>query len=136
MSTDSPFDQTRVAGPRKSNETRLREQAPPAAKPEERFAWQDESPGLSGVLSIAGASSNTGKTTLVEASTRILRQLGHRVCALKVTRTHIGGCPRENDGCGTCDSLVQPFEIIEDRARLDVRGKDTGRYFGAGADQV
>ena len=53
-----------------------------------------------------------------------------------MTRTHIDTCPRNNDGCGVCDDLNQPFRIIRDMKELDVAGKDTGRYLAAGAAEV
>lgn len=88
------------------------------------------------VIAVTGASSNAGKTHLAENLIRRLSARGHAVAALKITRTHVGHCPREADACGACDSLDAPFRIITDAARIDVPGKDTGRYVAAGARQV
>lgn len=109
---------------------------PPASRPAERVAVRDHLPGVPGVVAITGTASNAGKTWLAE---RVLEAAGRRgvpTTALKVTRTHVDTCPRENDGCGVCDDLTAPFEFIEDPAVLGARGKDTGRYVEAGATLV
>ncbi len=110
--------------------------APPPSDPALRVSTSSRRPDLPLVLSVTGASSNAGKTHLMERAIRYFRGAGRPVAALKVTRTHIGSCPRENDACTTCDDLVHPFELVEDRTQLDVTGKDTGRYVAAGAHQV
>ncbi len=110
--------------------------APPPSDPALRIPTLTRRPDLPLVLSITGASSNAGKTQLMELAIRHFSDRGRPVTALKVTRTHIGSCPRENDTCTTCDDLVHPFELVEDLAQLDVTKKDTGRYVAAGADQV
>lgn len=107
-----------------------------AANHDERFDVKDAAPGIAGVVSITGASSNSGKTGAAVRSIRALKELGHQVTALKITRTHTTRCPRENDDCGVCESLEDDYEIVTAIDRLDVRGKDTGRYVEAGADQV
>lgn len=123
--------------PRKSGEAALDAAPHRPALPGERILWRDVRPDLRAVISVTGSSSNAGKTWIVERIISRLKAAGLMAAALKVTRTHIGAaCPRANDSCGTCDSLDRPFELITDRARLDVRGKDTGRYYAAGADQV
>jgi hypothetical protein len=109
---------------------------PRPSRVEERVDPRAVAKALRWVISVSGSSSNAGKTHLTEDLVRFCKASGRRVTALKVTRTHVGHCPRENDGCGTCESLETPFELIEDRTRLDVKGKDTGRYLRAGADQV
>ncbi|HGY92066.1 MAG TPA: hypothetical protein ENK43_12925 [Planctomycetes bacterium] len=110
--------------------------APPPSDPALRIATFARRPDLPLVISITGASSNTGKTQLMERAIRHFRKRQWPVTALKVTRTHIGSCPRKNDACTTCDDLVHPFELVENILQLDVNGKDTGRYLAAGADQV
>lgn len=123
--------------PRKSGEAALDAAPHRPALPGERILWRDVRPDLRAVISVTGSSSNAGKTWIVEKVISRLKAAGVSAAALKVTRTHVGAaCPRANDSCGTCDSLDRPFELITDRARLDVRGKDTGRYYAAGADQV
>jgi molybdopterin-guanine dinucleotide biosynthesis protein len=93
-------------------------------------------PPIMATVSICGAASNAGKTWLCEEVLRGLRAQGRRTLALKITRTHLGACPRGIDTCGTCDSLAGDWELVRERERLDVPRKDTGRYFAAGADHV
>lgn len=93
-------------------------------------------PDLRAVIAITGAASRAGKTTAMEALIPILRHRGHRVTALKVTRTHIGDCPRMHPTCTTCNDLAAPFQLITDEKRIQMPGKDTGRYSAAGAEQV
>lgn len=88
------------------------------------------------VVAVTGAASNAGKTTAVETLIALLQKRGHRVTALKVTRTHEGNCPRRHPTCTTCEDLTGPFELITDPGRIQTPGKDTGRYVAAGADQV
>jgi molybdopterin-guanine dinucleotide biosynthesis protein len=113
-----------------------RSAAPRPSAPGERIQVAREFPQIAAVVSVCGAASNAGKTWLCEQILRGLCADGRRTLALKVTRTHLGDCPRGVTGCGTCDSLEGAFEIVRDPARLDVRGKDTGRYCEAGADRV
>jgi hypothetical protein len=109
---------------------------PLPSRPEERRRIRDLAPGLFASVCIAGSSSNAGKTWLCERVIEALKRAGETVAALKVTRTHEARCPRENDSCGVCDGLEQPWRVIVDRPSLDVPRKDTGRYFAAGADHV
>jgi molybdopterin-guanine dinucleotide biosynthesis protein len=109
---------------------------PEPSKPGDRIDLRTRFPGILATVSICGAASNAGKTWLCESVLRGLRAEGRRTLALKVTRTHHGDCPRGIDTCGTCDSLKGDFEIVRDRSLLDAPRKDTGRYFGAGADRV
>jgi hypothetical protein len=102
----------------------------------ERIDVRAAFPGIAATVSICGAASNAGKTWLCESVLRDLRAEGRPTVALKVTRTHLGDCPRGIEACGTCDSLAADFELVRERARLDVPRKDTGRYFSAGADHV
>lgn len=113
-----------------------RDAHPPQVAAKDRLKPADHAQGLRSVIGIAGAASNTGKTWLCERLVSTLRKRDLPVTAIKVTRTHVATCPRENDGCGVCDSLRQPFEIIEDEDRLFRPGKDTGRYRAAGAETV
>ncbi len=102
----------------------------------ERLDVRAAFPGIAATVSVTGGASNTGKTWLCETIIRGLAGLGRAVCALKVTRTHSGDCPRGVDTCHTCDSLSGDFRVITDRASLDVPRKDTGRYYAAGAHDV
>jgi hypothetical protein len=109
---------------------------PIRSRPDERIDVRATFPGIAATVSICGAASNAGKTWLCEAILRGLRGENRPSLALKVTRTHLGDCPRGIETCGTCDSLVGDFELVTDRALLNVPRKDTGRYFEAGADRV
>jgi molybdopterin-guanine dinucleotide biosynthesis protein len=109
---------------------------PLPSSPLERIAIPAEFPGIAATVSVCGAASNAGKTWLCEAIIRGLREDGRPTLALKVTRAHLGECPRGIETCGTCDRLKGDFEIVRDRSLLDVPRKDTGRYFEAGADLV
>jgi hypothetical protein len=109
--------------------------APPRCPTEDRISLTLR-PDLRAVVCVAGSSSNAGKTTMCEHILRSLAAAGHPGFALKVTRTHIDACPRQNDGCGVCDDLKSPYRVVTQREELDVRRKDTGRYFAAGAAGV
>jgi hypothetical protein len=109
---------------------------PVPSKPPDRIAVATAFPAIAATVSVCGAASNAGKTWLCEEVLRGLRADGRPSLALKVTRTHLGDCPRGVSTCGTCDSLGGDFELVRDRTRLDVPNKDTARYFAAGADRV
>jgi molybdopterin-guanine dinucleotide biosynthesis protein len=111
-------------------------QDPNPSTPAERIDVRAAFPAIAATVSICGAESNAGKTWLCETVLRGLRAEGRPALALKVTRTHLGVCPRGIETCGTCDSLGGDFELVRDRDRLDVARKDTGRYYAAGADHV
>jgi molybdopterin-guanine dinucleotide biosynthesis protein len=111
-------------------------QEPRPSTPAERIDVRAAFPGIAAVVSVCGAASNAGKTWLCESVLRGLGAEGRTTLALKVTRTHLGDCPRGIDTCGTCDSLGGDFELVRDRELLDVPRKDTGRYFAAGAGGV
>jgi molybdopterin-guanine dinucleotide biosynthesis protein len=102
----------------------------------DRIDVRSSFPSIRGVISICGAASNTGKTWACESVIRGLKRESGRVCALKVTRTHLGDCPRGVATCGTCASVASDFEVVTAREVTDVPQKDTGRYFAAGADFV
>src|SRR5688572_12940267 len=109
---------------------------PRPSTPAERIDVRASFPAIAATVAICGAESNAGKTWLCETVLESLRADGRTTLALKVTRTHLGDCPRGISTCGTCDSLAGDFEIVSDRERLDVPRKDTGRYFAAGANRV
>ncbi len=86
------------------------------------------------IISIVGTSSESGKTTV---GTFIIKALGD-ICALKITVSHEGRCPRDkDDSCDGCSSVGKSlFRIITDPAILTEPGKDTARYIEAGAPKV
>jgi hypothetical protein len=87
------------------------------------------------LITVSGACSGVGKTTLVEL---IVRRMAP-IAALKVTVVDSGvhGCPIDRE-CGVCAALTVPFRILEERPRAVpvVPRKDTGRYAAAGAFPV
>jgi len=113
-----------------------RGKAPDPCAIDQRVPWRTVRPDLAGVICVTGSCSNAGKTTVCEDGLAALAAAGRPAVALKVTRTHLDTCPRENDGCGVCDDLDRPWRLIRDPAALDVSGKDTGRYLAAGASSV
>jgi len=88
------------------------------------------------VVSITGATSGVGKTTL---AAKLLSQLDNWA-ACKVTAC-IGGkdhrCPRgKSDTCGVCSSLETDYVIEDGEDIINVPGTDTGRLSRAGAKKV
>jgi hypothetical protein len=109
---------------------------PIPAAPGDRIDVRRRFPAVAATVAVCGAASNAGKTWLCEHLIRGFRSEARPVLALKVTRTHLGDCPRGITTCGTCDSLTGDFRIVRERDDLVVPGKDTARYVEAGADRV
>lgn len=109
---------------------------PIPSQPDDRIDVRRAFPAIAATISVTGAMSNAGKTRLCEALIAGCAASGAPSFALKVTRTHLGACPRGVTTCGTCDSLSGLFEIVATPGRLAVRGKDTDRYLRAGASIV
>ena len=84
------------------------------------------------VVAIAGSSSNVGKTTL---ACELLRRLPGWE-AVKVTKGHFRSCGKDPHACCVSHLLSDRPLVASDRARTDVPGKDTGRYWAAGAAGV
>ncbi|MFQ5956359.1 MAG: hypothetical protein ACE5KK_01145 [Candidatus Brocadiales bacterium] len=86
------------------------------------------------IISIAGTSSETGKTTV---GAFIIKALGD-ISALKITVRHEGQCPRhKDDSCDGCTYEENTlFRIVIDPVILAETGKDTARYIKAGAPRV
>jgi len=84
------------------------------------------------IVAVSGFSSNVGKTTLV---CELLHQLPGWE-AIKVTRGHYRSCGRDPAGCCVSD-LLRDEPIIRSgrKANYEV-GKDTGRFWDAGASNV
>ncbi len=87
------------------------------------------------IVVIAGAASNTGKTTLL---CDLLRELSRDEPweAIKLTRGHHRSCGREPHACCVGDLLSDHPLIRSGREATYVFGKDTGRYWEAGASNV
>jgi molybdopterin-guanine dinucleotide biosynthesis protein len=84
------------------------------------------------IVAISGLSSNTGKTTLV--CELIERLPGWE--AIKVTRGHYRSCGKDARGCCVSDLLRAEPLIRSGREANYEKGKDTGRFWDAGAENV
>lgn len=84
------------------------------------------------VVAVSGLSSNTGKTTL--ACDLISRLPGWE--AIKLTRGHYRSCGKDPQGCCVSDLLRDEPLIRSGRAANYEKGKDTGRFWDAGAANV
>ncbi len=84
------------------------------------------------IVAVSGLSSNTGKTTLV---CNLLRRLAGWE-AIKLTRGHYRSCGRDPQGCCVSDLLRDEPLIRSGREGNYEAGKDTGRFWDAGAAKV
>jgi molybdopterin-guanine dinucleotide biosynthesis protein len=87
------------------------------------------------VIVIAGTSSNTGKTTLL---CDLMRELSRDESweAIKLTRGHYRSCGKDPHACCVSHLLGDQPVIRSGRDETYVVGKDTGRYWDAGANNV
>jgi molybdopterin-guanine dinucleotide biosynthesis protein len=84
------------------------------------------------IVAVSGLSSNTGKTTLV---CELLRRLPGWE-AIKLTRGHYRSCGKDPNGCCVSDLLRDQPLIRSGRDANYEKGKDTGRFWDAGAANV
>ena len=84
------------------------------------------------IVAVSGLSSNTGKTTL--ACELIERLPGWE--AIKLTRGHYRSCGKDPGGCCVSDLLRDEPLIRSGRDANYEKGKDTGRFWDAGASNV
>ena len=84
------------------------------------------------IVAVSGLSSNTGKTTL--ACDLIERMPGWE--AIKLTRGHYRSCGKDPNGCCVSDLLRDEPLIRSGRESNYEKGKDTGRFWDAGAANV
>jgi len=84
------------------------------------------------IVAVSGFSSNVGKTTLV---CDLLRELSGWE-AIKLTRGHYRSCGRDPAGCCVSDLLRSEPVIRSGRESNYEIGKDTGRFWDAGAANV
>lgn len=84
------------------------------------------------IVAVSGFSSNVGKTTLV---CELLRQLPGWE-AIKLTRGHYRSCGRDPAGCCVSDLLRSEPVVRSGRESNYQIGKDTGRFWDAGASNV
>ena len=91
---------------------------------------------IPGMLLLAGAASDVGKTTF---ACSILRRFSEQLnlVAAKVTllRPEDGPCPRGKSGCGVCSLSLQDF-LMEEEKTGDHPDKDTGKLLAAGAERA
>jgi molybdopterin-guanine dinucleotide biosynthesis protein len=92
--------------------------------------------GLEGMIrktvAVGGFSSEVGKTTLV---CELLRHL-HGWEAIKLTRGHYRSCGKDPHACCVSHLLGDEPLIRSGRKETYAPGKDTGRYWEAGASNV
>ena len=86
------------------------------------------------LVSVAGASSRAGKTSLAVSVLRALPPLAAAAVKFTTTEDVFERCPRGTP-CVVCDIDV-PFRIVEDPAVLGEAGTDTERLGRAGARKV
>ena len=84
------------------------------------------------IVAVSGLSSNTGKTTLV---CELLKRLTGWE-AIKLTRGHYRSCGKDPSGCCVSDLLRDEPLIRSGREGNYEAGKDTGRFWDAGAANV
>jgi molybdopterin-guanine dinucleotide biosynthesis protein len=84
------------------------------------------------VIAVGGFNSDTGKTTLV---CELLRALPGWE-ALKMTRGHYRSCGKDPRACCVAPLLGDEPVVRSGRAETYEPGKDTGRYWDAGASDV
>jgi molybdopterin-guanine dinucleotide biosynthesis protein len=84
------------------------------------------------IIAVGGFNSNTGKTTLV---CELLRALPGWE-AVKMTRGHYRSCGKDPHACCVSPLLGEEAVVRTGRAETYAPGKDTGRYWDAGASDV
>jgi molybdopterin-guanine dinucleotide biosynthesis protein len=87
------------------------------------------------IIVIAGTSSNVGKTTLLCDLLRELRRDGSWE-AIKLTRGHYRSCGKDPHACCVSHLLGDQPVVRSGRDETYAAGKDTGRYWEAGASEV
>ena len=84
------------------------------------------------VVGVGGFTSNVGKTTVM---CELLRAFPHWE-AIKTTRGHYRSCGKEAGACCVSHLLSDRPLLKSGRAETYEPGKDTGRYWDAGAQNV
>jgi molybdopterin-guanine dinucleotide biosynthesis protein len=84
------------------------------------------------IVAVAGISSNVGKTTL---ACRLLERLPGWE-AIKVTKGHYRSCGKDPHACCVSHLLSDAPLVMSGREQTYAPGKDTGRYWDAGASNV
>src|SRR6266436_5064160 len=84
------------------------------------------------VVGIGGFTSEVGKTTLMCDLLRLLPGWE----AIKTTRGHYRSCGKDPETCCVSHLLTDEPVVCSGRAETYSAGKDTGRYWDAGAANV
>lgn len=84
------------------------------------------------VISISGFSSNVGKTAVLCELLRFFPGWE----AIKVTRGHLRSCGKSAESCCVGPLLGERPLVLSDPEETFAPGKDTGRYWRAGASRV
>ncbi len=84
------------------------------------------------IVAVSGLSSNTGKTTLM---CELLERLPGWE-AIKLTRGHYRSCGKDPQGCCVSDLIRDEPLVRSGREENYEAGKDTGRFWDAGAANV
>lgn len=84
------------------------------------------------IVAVGGFSSNAGKTTLMCELLRAF--VGWE--AIKMTRGHYRSCGKDPHACCVSHLLSDEPVVRSGREATYARGKDTGRYWDAGASNV
>jgi molybdopterin-guanine dinucleotide biosynthesis protein len=84
------------------------------------------------IVAVSGLSSNTGKTTLM---CDLLERLPGWE-AIKLTRGHYRSCGKDPQGCCVSDLIRDQPLVRSGREENYEAGKDTGRFWDAGAANV
>jgi hypothetical protein len=84
------------------------------------------------IVSVSGFSSEVGKTTVLCELLRL--QPGWE--AIKITRGHYRSCGKDPEACCVSSILREEPVVLSDRRETCAPGKDTGRYWDAGAANV
>ncbi len=84
------------------------------------------------VISVSGFSSNVGKTTVLCELLRFFPGWE----AIKITRGHLRSCGKSAESCCVSPLLGDRPLVLSGQADTLAPGKDTGRYWRAGASRV
>ena len=87
------------------------------------------------IVTISGTSSNSGKTTLLcELMRRV--SITEQWEAIKLTKGHYRSCGKDPHACCVSDLLGEKATVRSGREATFTAGKDTARYWDAGAANV
>lgn len=86
------------------------------------------------IVGVGGFYSDAGKTTLMCELLRGLPAPGWE--AIKITRGHYRSCGKDAHACCVSHLLADEPVVRSGRAETYAAGKDTGRYWDAGASNV